>query len=120
MGIDHGGSRRNLLDNGSEPRADGRSQDLPWGATPALAALGATSLLVSTIPAVSGPTHHPEFSSLAYLVDDSLDASRLEGDSVFSDSVSSESDSSTVRRVGGRWLTVPGPGEEWARSWAAE
>jgi hypothetical protein len=101
-----------------------------WWWAPALAALGATGLLVSSLPAVSGPERHPEFSSLAYLVDDSLDVSAFEidsvlsdsllSDSLFSDSIFSEPNSSTVRRVGGRWLTVPGPGEEWARSWAAE
>jgi hypothetical protein len=91
-----------------------------WWWTPALAALGATALLVSSLPAVSGPERNPEFSSLAYLVEDSLDASPFGADSLRSDSVLTEPDSSTVRRVGGRWLTVPGPGEEWARSWAAE
>jgi len=83
--------------------------------TPLMAVVVAATLVVVATPAIQGGSDHPVLSSLIYLVDDTMESHGLEPDPPGIDP-----DSSFVRRVAGRWLTIPGPGEDWARSWVAE
>jgi hypothetical protein len=89
---------------------------------PALAALVAGASFVLTLPAIRDAERHPTFSTLVYLVDDTLPPVDLSpGVNGPDGSVSgTPPESLPPRRVSGRWLTVPGPGEAWARSWVAE
>jgi hypothetical protein len=81
-----------------------------------LAAVGlATGLVLVTLATTRRGSAHPVPTTLVYLSDEPLAAAPLargpEG---------AEADTSRVRSMVGKWLTVPGPGEEWARSWAGE
>ncbi len=86
-----------------------------WWVTPTLVLVAAAVLVGLSTPAMRAPDAHPLPTTLVYLADapvgGSLPAPRPPG---------MASDSSRVRSMAGRWLTVPGPGEEWARSWAGE
>ena len=82
---------------------------------PSLAVALGTGLVIAATPAVQGAQDHPEFTSLILLVDGELAGPVVSRDSLPSDSVPPE-----ARRVAGRWLTIPGRGEEWAQSWVAE
>ncbi len=98
--------------------------------TPALAFAVAAGLVGATLPGVQGPERHPEPTSLALLIDDTVvveTPARVDGSVV--DSTSSTEDAppdavtdrpgvAPTRRIAGTWLTVEGPGESWARSWA--
>lgn len=93
------------------PALDWLTRPRAWW-TPALG-LGVAALLVTaSLPSVQGGAAHPVPTSLLYLADQPVRARlRLPGDDL------AESDSSRVRRMDGRWLTLPGPAEWWARSW---
>ncbi|MGW8266709.1 MAG: hypothetical protein ACWGSQ_10095, partial [Longimicrobiales bacterium] len=82
--------------------------------TPVLALAVAVALVVSSTPAVRGASGQPVLTSLAYLVEDTAETSGIGADSV------GANPPPLVRRVAGRWLTMPGPGEAWARSWVPE
>jgi hypothetical protein len=72
------------------------------------------------VPRVQGGERHPELTSLILLVDDTMSAAPLEAAPTVEDSAGLADAPSVVarRRVPGAWLTVEGPGEGWARSWA--
>jgi len=82
--------------------------------TPTLALVGATALVASATPSVLPASDHPVFTTLVYLVEDTVQAHGIDADSV------GALPPPTVRRVAGQWLTIPGPGESWARSWVPE
>jgi len=84
-----------------------------WLPTAGVAVAGA--LVALTLPVVQGGRAHPMPTSLTYLTDG------LPRDAVRKiTGFSAREGSRNVRRVQGRWLTVPGPGEAWARSWVGE
>jgi hypothetical protein len=83
--------------------------------TPTLALGLAATLILSATPAFQRASEHPTFTTLVYLVDDNSESRGIEIDSAWA-----ESGPPTVRRVAGRWLTIPGPGEAWARSWVPD
>jgi hypothetical protein len=101
------------------PTVDWLLRPRTWWA-PALSATFAVTLLVLGSPKVQRGWRHPVQTSLAYLVDDtaSVDLDASPGPPPAADA--SDTASTAVRHVLGRWLTVPGAGEEWARSWVAE
>ena len=103
------------------PSADWLQRPRRWR-VPALGVLVAGVSFVFTLPAIRGPERHPTFSSLVYLVDDTLPPLDLSPEVNGSDGSASETPPKALppRRVSGRWLTVPGPGESWARSWVLE
>ena len=81
-----------------------------------VAAVGAAAVLVGlTAPALRDLTDHPLPTTLVYLTDEPVLAALapVQG-------VDAAFDSARVRSMAGRWVTVPGPGEEWARSWAGD
>lgn len=80
--------------------------------TPTLGVAVAGALVAVALPAVQGADDHPVPTTLVYLTDEPVE-SRLPLGPL--DSAQSE-----VRRMDGRWLTVPGIGERWARSWVAD
>jgi len=83
-------------------------------ATPLLALVASGTLVGLYLPAVQGSVDHPEPTTLVYLTDEAAASGPvLRGGAPVSDT-------STVRTVLGKWLTVPGPGEEWARSWVGD
>jgi hypothetical protein len=88
--------------------------------TPAVAMTSAAVMAAFAVPRVQGEARHPELTSLILLVDDTMSATPLEAAPAFEDSAGLADAPSEVagRRVLGAWLTVEGPGEEWARSWA--
>jgi len=98
------------------PAFDGMLAPGVW-CTPAAAAVVTGALIMMALPGVRGAERHPELTSLGLLLDatdDGLDAGTT---------ASAEPDTVVawtrpVRRAPGMWLTVPGPGEDWARSWA--
>jgi len=83
--------------------------------TPLAAVAVAGAFVVPTLPALRGADEHPVPTTLVYLADEPLIAApagaRGPGVAV---------DASRIRSMAGKWLTVPGPGEEWARSWAGD
>ena len=111
-----------------------------WWA-PALSAAAAAALLTLGAPAVQGGSDHPLPTSLVYLVDQpaadqpaaSLRLPRGAGLSMTSSTRTSSTSppapgspstdapaQPAARRILGHWLTVPGPGEAWSRSWVAQ
>lgn len=86
--------------------------------TPALGLTAAAVAMVLAMPAVKGDARHPVPTSLVHLVDDTLIASAIPSarEVVAVGALPSESPAA-ARWMPGRWLTVPGVGEEWARSW---
>jgi hypothetical protein len=92
-----------VLDAMATPRA--------W-TTPMLGVAVAAGLVATALPAVQGADDHPVPTTLVYLTDEPVEGRLPLGpfDSAASD----------VRRMDGRWLTVPGTGERWARSWVAD
>jgi len=79
--------------------------------TPLLAA-GAAGVLVAA-SLTGGRVDRPTPTTLVYLTDRPVNAKPLPVQSP-----GTPTDTSRTRAVAGNWLTVPGPGEEWARSWA--
>lgn len=93
------------------PTLEWLSRPHAWWA-PVLGAGVAGVLVALSLPSVRGGVAHPAPTSLVYLADQPVRARlRLPGDDL------AESDSSRVRRMDGRWLTVPGPADWWVRSW---
>jgi hypothetical protein len=83
-------------------------------ATPLVGVTAAAVLVGLNLPAVQGAVDHPEPTTLVYLTDEAARVDPiLRGGAVVADTAS-------ARTVVGRWLTVPGPGEEWARSWVGD
>ncbi|HUF76420.1 MAG TPA: M28 family peptidase [Longimicrobiales bacterium] len=81
-----------------------------------LAGVGvAASLVGLTLPGLRDLSEHPVPTTLVYLTDEPVLPS-LAGTAA----AASAPDSARVRSMAGKWLTVPGPGEVWARSWAGE
>jgi hypothetical protein len=79
--------------------------------TAALAA-GVAAVAVA-LPTMGSSVNHPDPSTLIYLADEPVVsplAAMLPGQVLV--------DSGGPRRMAGQWLTVPGPGEYWARTWA--
>ncbi|MEJ2206523.1 MAG: hypothetical protein P8170_20720, partial [Gemmatimonadota bacterium] len=83
--------------------------------TPGVAALAAAVLVVLDLPSLRDPESHPVPSSLLYLVDDTLAPA-----SPATPGAEPDTTPPAARRMEGRWLRVPGPGERWARSWVVE
>jgi len=101
------------------PTVDWLLRPRKWWA-PTLSAAFAVTLLVLGSPKVQRGWRHPVQTSLAYLVDDTAEIA-LDASAGWSrDRGASDTASTPVRRTLGRWLTVPGAGAEWARSWVAE
>jgi hypothetical protein len=82
---------------------------------PAVALAVGASMVIVLAPEGPGTIEHPTPTTLVYLTDEEA-PSRLP--------VTPESDarvdSTEARRVLGRWLTVPGPGERWTQSWVVD
>lgn len=98
--------------------------------TPALAMAVAAVAFVTAMPAARGDAAHPVPTSLVLLVEDTLVVGPSTSSSAPTGSAPDEaprgaqpdaavidSFSTPTRWLPGRWLTVPGVGEEWARSW---
>ena len=87
----------------------------PWW-TP-LAGVGAAGVLVGLgLPAMRDVREHPVPTTLVYLTDEPV----LAPAPLAFLAPEAADDGARVRSMAGRWLTVPGPGEEWARSWAGD
>jgi hypothetical protein len=86
----------------------------PWW-TPALALAFAGTLVGLALPSVQGSVDHPVPTSLIYLAE-----APVATGSMVSRGPRDVQDPSARRTMAGEWLTVPGPGERWARSWVAE
>jgi hypothetical protein len=86
----------------------------PWW-TPALALAFAGTLVGLALPSVQGSVDHPVPTSLIYLAE-----APVATGSMVSRAPRDVLDPSGRRTMAGEWLTVPGPGERWARSWVAE
>jgi hypothetical protein len=72
----------------------------------------AGTLVVLSLPSLRGGVAHPAPTALVYLADEPVRARlRLPGDDL------AESDSSRVRRMDGRWLSLSGTADWWVRSW---
>jgi hypothetical protein len=92
-----------------------------WWA-PALTSAAAAALVTIGSPAVRGGAGHPMPTSLIYLVDQpaaGIDQPPV-GGVLRMTAATRASERPATRRLLGHWLTVPGPGEEWSRSWVAE
>ncbi len=103
------------------PVADWLLRPRSWW-MPAFAAAAGAALLLLGSPRFQRGWRHPVQTSLAYLVDDTL-AVGLDAEPVpeaDGDAGGSAAAAEAPRRVLGRWLTVPGAGKEWARSWVVE
>ena len=97
-------------------------------AAPVSLAAACVGLLALGHPNARGAERHPELTSLALLVDgvDSVElAPRGSRNALEAASFLGGNDptprvvlAQTPRRLAGSWLTVPGSGEAWARSWA--
>jgi hypothetical protein len=83
--------------------------------TPLAAVAVAGALVVPTLPAVRGADDHPVPTTLAYLADQPVIAARaaVRG-------AGAVPQATRTRSMAGKWLTVPGPGEGWARSWVGD
>jgi len=101
------------------PTVDWLLRPRTWWA-PALSAAFAVTLLALGSPKVQRGWRHPVQTSLAYLVEDTADVSLDTSLAPSKGASASDTAATTVRRSLGRWLTVPGAGEEWARSWVAQ
>ncbi len=77
-----------------------------------LVGAGAAAALVA-VSLIGGRADRPTPTTLLYLTDRPVNPEPLPVRS--SDT---PADTSRIRAMAGNWLTVPGPGEEWARSWA--
>jgi hypothetical protein len=71
-------------------------------------------LVASALPSVRGAHRHPIPTALTYLTEGPAETGPMVSRLV------ADTDSSRVRAMAGEWLTAPGPGERWARSWVAE
>ncbi len=80
-------------------------------ATPVTAVAVAGALVALNLPSVQGAMDHPEPTTLVYLTDQDAAADPI---------LRGATDTARVRTVVGSWLTVPGPGEEWSRSWVGD
>ncbi|HET9948061.1 MAG TPA: M28 family peptidase, partial [Longimicrobiales bacterium] len=103
-----------------------------WWWTPALAGAAAAALVLTAVPMVR-PAAHPVRTSLAYLAEGAAGGADVGSAPLAAPAVPFTAAPATAalaapagdvlaaprraRRVVGQWLTVPGPGEEWARSW---
>lgn len=91
---------------------------------PALGVVVAGAAVALSTPRFQDAARHPAPTSLALLVDDTLvvgfSPPGLEGTSVATEEASGESESASARWMSSRWLTVPGGGEGWARSWVVD
>jgi hypothetical protein len=86
----------------------------PWW-TPALALAFAGTLVGLALPSVQGSVDHPVPTSLIYLAE-----APVATGSMVSRAPRNVQDPPGRRTMAGEWLTIPGPGERWARSWVAE
>lgn len=99
--------------------------------TPALAVLAAALAFSTALPAARDDADHPVPTSLVLLVEDTLIVEpsttppAATSAAVTDEATTGPQAAATVdtlqtpaRWLPGRWLTVPGVGEEWARSWA--
>jgi hypothetical protein len=98
--------------------------------TPLVAFAAAGGIIVSLLPSVQGSERHPEPTSLVLLVDDTVAVAAPAPVAADSTALAPESGppaagpttdampAAGMRRIAGSWLTVPGAGETWARSWA--
>ncbi|MGD8287172.1 MAG: M28 family peptidase, partial [Gemmatimonadota bacterium] len=83
-------------------------------ATPLVGVAAAGALVGLYLPSVQGAVDHPEPTTLVYLTDEAASTDPiLRGNET-------DTDTTTARRVLGQWLTIPGAGEEWARSWVGD
>ncbi|MDH3270421.1 MAG: M28 family peptidase [Gemmatimonadota bacterium] len=116
------------------PTMEWLARPSPWW-TPALATAVAVATVVLSLPTVQGDAQHPVPTSLVLLVDDTLGSQSVArtaalfadvtdggaplrlSESVRVDSGGAIRSQPAPRSLRGRWLTVPGVGEEWARSW---
>jgi hypothetical protein len=83
--------------------------------TPLASLVAAGALILPSLPAFRDADEHPLPTTLVYLAEEPVSATALT-----SRAPGAAADTSRVRSMAGWWLTVPGPGEEWARSWAGE
>jgi hypothetical protein len=91
----------------------------PWW-TP-LAGLSAAAALVGLgLPAMRDVNEHPVPTTLVYLAEEPVLASTHAFSAAAAAPDAAGSDAARARSMAGRWLTVPGPGEAWARSWAGD
>lgn len=95
------------------PMMDWLLQPKAWR-TPLLGVGVAGVLVLLTLPAVQSGADHPLPTTLTYLTKGPPHAR------VFLGAIGANADSSGARVVSGEWLTVPGPGEQWARSWVGD
>lgn len=88
-------------------------------ATPLATLAIAAALVALHLPSVQGAVDHPEPTTLVYLTDEPATV-----DPIFRANATGAGTGATgetgERRMLGQWLTTPGPGEAWARSWVAE
>ncbi len=94
------------------PAVDRVIRPRPWSG---LAFLGMVAAVGLVTPTLLRSSNHPHPSTLVYLADEA-EQSALESMIPDSDLGTAQS----ARRVLGKWLTVPGPGEGWARTWAVD
>lgn len=90
------------------PAVEWLTQSRRWWAPLAGIGVAAGAFVVSS-PMVLGEEDHPVPTSLILLADDTADIS-------LGTETPADADR-PLRWLQGRWLTVPGVGEEWARSW---
>lgn len=95
------------------PLMDWLQRPRVW-ATPALMLVAGAALVGLSLPAVQGSANHPEPTTLVYLTDEAA------GPGPVLVGAAPTADTSRARTVLGKWLTVPGPGEAWARSWVGD
>lgn len=82
--------------------------------TPLAATTAAAALLVPTLPALRDASEHPRPTTLVYLTDEPVIAPLRAPAAIL------ETDGARTRSMAGRWLTLAGGGEDWARSWVGE
>jgi len=87
-----------------------------WWWTPTAGIAAAAALVATTLPMTRDPDENPVPTTLVYLADEPVSAATP----ALARAAGLPVDTSRVRSMAGKWLTVPGPGEEWARSWAGE
>jgi hypothetical protein len=95
------------------PVMDWLQRPRAW-ATPVVALAVSAALVGFYLPAVQGSVDHPEQTTLSYLTDQVAAADPILRGAPL------DGDRSGARTVLGKWLTVPGPGEAWARSWVGD
>jgi hypothetical protein len=84
-----------------------------WAA-PLVGVAAASVLVALQLPSVQGGVEHPQPSTLVYLAEEPAAALPTVPGAPLA------ADTSRVRTMLGDWLTVPGPGEAWARSWVGQ